>query len=185
MELSPIMNLMCLPFALLVSAIAATTVFRRILVSPDKWSGITGGGGKIGGGRGGRNGDDSEVITGASLPRFAKVKRSQQTSTMGSSSTRSRSRGADHELSTMGGASNTLPPLSEWADEDEGLDADKQLREDTPTPEPAFLPSKRGRERGSERDPTSPSADTLITSTVSWSELHCLIVGGPNVQMRL
>jgi hypothetical protein len=60
--LSPVMNLFFLPFALVVSALAATTVFRNVLMAarvdtPMNGTAVSG------------------THTGASLPRFARLKR--------------------------------------------------------------------------------------------------------------
>jgi hypothetical protein len=94
------MNLMCLPFALVVSTISATTVFRRVIVAPDAWASS---------GPSSRANPRFGSTTGASIPRFARPKRSRGSEIQ-----------TGYELSTVGGASNTLPPLSEW-DEDGAL----------------------------------------------------------------
>ncbi|KAG6836792.1 hypothetical protein H0H93_003213 [Arthromyces matolae] len=39
--LNPVMNIMCLPFALVVSVIAATTVFRNVFLAHDSFSSET------------------------------------------------------------------------------------------------------------------------------------------------
>jgi hypothetical protein len=94
------MNLMCLPFALVVSTISATTVFRRVIVAPDAWASSS---------PSSRVNPRLGSTTGASIPRFARPKRSRGSEIQ-----------TGYELSTIGGASNTLPPLSEW-DEDGAL----------------------------------------------------------------
>jgi len=100
LRLSPVMNLMCLPFALVASAIAATTVFRRIANSPERLA---------------QQRQESYrrrgVISGASLPVFASPpwKESQQGSANGCE--------YGHDLNTQGHgttAVSTLPQLPEW-----------------------------------------------------------------------
>jgi hypothetical protein len=62
LQLNPVMNLMCLPLALVVSTIAASTVFRNVFVAHDGWV------------RGSPNGTDEGRFgnVSANLPRFAK-----------------------------------------------------------------------------------------------------------------
>jgi hypothetical protein len=52
---SPVLNIMGLPFALVVSTLSAAVVFRRVLAAPDGWAG-------------------PGAATGASVPRFARPK---------------------------------------------------------------------------------------------------------------
>lgn len=107
------MNLMCLPFALVASAIAATTVFRRIVNSPARLA---------------QQRQESYrragLSSGASLPVFAPPpsKESQQGSANGY--------GYGYDLSTQRQgttAASTLPPLLEWEDSSE-VTSDKYPR---------------------------------------------------------
>jgi hypothetical protein len=113
LRLSPVMNLMCLPFALVTSAIAATTVFRRIANSPERLAQERHESYRRGG-----------AISGASLPVFASPpsKESQQGSVNGYE--------YGYDLSTQGHgttAASTLPPLLEWEDGSE-ITSDKYPR---------------------------------------------------------
>jgi hypothetical protein len=109
LRLSPVMNIMCLPFALVVSTISAAIVFRHVLVTPDGW------------GRTARG-----VATGATLPRFARPK-------PGASTSGSASEGpwtAEHELTVLERRERVLPEVCE-ADEDAfGARAYKRTGED-------------------------------------------------------
>lgn len=88
------MNLMCVPFALVTSCIAATTVFRRTSKSPERLA---------------KRRDESfrraGLHTGATLPQFAPPPSRRSTLDYGSHFN-------SHELSSM--SLQTLPPLMEW-----------------------------------------------------------------------
>lgn len=100
LKLSPVMNLMCVPFALVASCIAATTVYRRTLKTPDRLA---------------KRREESfrraGLTTGASLPQFAPPP-SKASGGRGEESTFEYESRFDTELGTVG--VRTLPPLKEW-----------------------------------------------------------------------
>jgi len=100
LKLSPVMNLMCVPFALVASCIAATTVYRRTLRTPDRLA---------------KRREESfrraGLTTGASLPQFAPPP-SKASGGRGEESTFEYESRFDTELGSMG--VQTLPPLKEW-----------------------------------------------------------------------
>jgi len=120
LRLSSIMNLMCVSFALVVSSIAATTVYRRIVRTPERLA---------------KRREESHrragLIPGVSLPQFA-----PPPSDIGlESATNFGLRG------NTTGRTSTLPPLEEWQEGSDDL-SDKRPIDDIESAEKGLAHAK-------------------------------------------